>query len=393
MIKLRDLLNEEFTAVSNKSGKTVVFKNKDSRDAAVKAGTHEVPEDEKGGKDKPKGDKPNMFSKDAGYDTPDTDKSKKSKPKLDNAYDAKDFESHIESLKGKIDDSEYEDIKGEMEALKYMQMDMQDLDDAGEDTYNEKIEIDSAVEELKDRINAAMASSKKSEPFNADKDAGYDSPDAKSDNKLSLSKRGPGFDMTAASKLEDELGGGISDLTDDGVITFSFGENDKETSLYFGKEDDQFAVSVETPYGDDFGDMEYFDNEADAIAHAKELVNKYSKELGGSSNTNKYDKDSDENEFENALKSDGFSWFGGGSLEGTSTFGDESGNTVSVASGDVYDSESAFVVSGYNEDDPVNVESEEFDSKEEALAYAKKLAQKLKSSNEGTIKLMNLLRK
>jgi hypothetical protein len=71
MIKLRDLLNEEFTAVSSKSGKTVVFKNKDARDAAVKAGTHEVPEDEKGGKDEPKGDTPNMFSKDAGYDTPD----------------------------------------------------------------------------------------------------------------------------------------------------------------------------------------------------------------------------------------------------------------------------------------------------------------------------------
>ena len=287
MIKLRDLLNEEFTAVSNKSGKTVVFKDKDSRDAAVKAGTHS--DDEESGKDEPKGEKkPNMFSK----------------------------------------------------------------------------------------------------------DAGYDSSDAKSDSKLSLSKRGPGFDMTAASKLEDELGGGISDLTDDGVITFSFGENDKETSLYFGVEDGQYVVSVENPYGDDFGDEEYFDNEADAIAHAKELANKYSKELGGSSNTNKYDKDSDENDFENALEGDGFSWYDGGSLEGVSTFGDENGNTVAIAAGDVYDKKSAFVVSGFNEDDPADVKgTKEFDSKEEAIAYAKKLAQKLKSSNEGTIKLMNLLRK
>jgi hypothetical protein len=200
MIKLRDLLNEEFTAVSNKSGKTVVFKNKDSRDAAVKAGTHEVPEDEKGSKDEPKGDKPNMFSKDAGYDAPDT-------------YD--------------------------------------DYDDYDDDYYDDEEE----------------------------------------DN--------------TPSKLSSE----------------------------------------------------------------------------------------DETEFENALESDGFSWFDGGSLEGTSTFGDDNGNTVSVAPGSVYDSESAFVVSGYNEDDPVNVESAEFDSKEEALAYAKELAQKLKSSNEGTIKLMNLLRK
>ena len=68
MIKLTDLLGEEFTAISNKSGKTVVFKDKDSRDAAVKAGTHSK-EDEKDGGDEPKGEKkPNMFSKDTGYD-------------------------------------------------------------------------------------------------------------------------------------------------------------------------------------------------------------------------------------------------------------------------------------------------------------------------------------
>jgi hypothetical protein len=87
MIKLRDLLNEEFTAVSNKSGKTVVFKNKDSRDAAVKAGTHEVPEDEEGGKDEPKGDKPNMFSKDAGYDAPDAKSDEPTSSDTQNSMD------------------------------------------------------------------------------------------------------------------------------------------------------------------------------------------------------------------------------------------------------------------------------------------------------------------
>jgi hypothetical protein len=41
MIKLRQLLNEEtFTATNKASGKTSVFKSKDSRDAAIKAGTH-----------------------------------------------------------------------------------------------------------------------------------------------------------------------------------------------------------------------------------------------------------------------------------------------------------------------------------------------------------------
>jgi hypothetical protein len=177
MIKLRDLLNEEFTAVSSKSGKTVVFKNKDARDAAVKAGTHEVPDDEKGGKDEPKGEKPNMFSKDAGYDAPD---AKSDKPT-------------------------------------------------------------------------------KSEPFSMDTD-----------------------------------------------------EKD------FGKE----------------------------------------------------------------LESDGFSSYVGSSLDGVSTFGDDGGNTVAIAAGSVYDSESAFVVSGFNEDDPADVKgTKEFDSKDDAIAYAKELGQELQKQN------------
>ena len=176
MIRLTNLLNEEsFTAVNKATGKTSIFKSKDSRDAAVKAGTHNKKEDD-GEKEQPKGEKPNMFSKDAGYDTPD---AKSSKPK-------------------------------------------------------------------------------KSKPFNADKD------------------------------------------------------------------------------------------EAD---------------------------------FENALEGDGFSSYDGGSLEGVSTFGDENGNTVAIAAGDVYDKKSAFVVSGFNDDDPADVQFQEFDSKEDAIAYAKELGQKLKKQN------------
>jgi hypothetical protein len=76
MIKLTDLLKEEetFTAVNKASGETSVFKSKDSRDAAVKAGTHDKKEKEaeKGGDSAGK-EKPNMFSKDTGYDAPDDD--------------------------------------------------------------------------------------------------------------------------------------------------------------------------------------------------------------------------------------------------------------------------------------------------------------------------------
>ena len=94
-----------------------------------------------------------------------------------------------------------------------------------------------------------------------------------------------------------------------------------------------------------------------------------------------FNADKDESDFENAVEGDGFSSYDGGSLEGVSTFGDENGNTVAVAAGSVYDSESAFVVSGFNEDDPADVESKEFDSKAEAMAYAKELGQKMKKQN------------
>jgi hypothetical protein len=176
MIKLTNLLKEEtFTAVNKDTGKTSVFKSKDSRDAAVKAGTHNKKEDD-AEKEQPKGEKPNMFSKDAGYDAPDV---KSSKPK-------------------------------------------------------------------------------KSKPFNMD---------------------------------------------------------------------------------------------------------------------------SDEQEFENALEGDGFSTYYGGSLDGVSTFGDDDGNTVAVGPGKVYDKKSAFVVSGFHDNDPANVQSKEFNSKEDAIAYAKELGQKLKKQN------------
>ena len=103
MIRLTDLLNEEsFTAISKDTGRVSVFDSEESRDAAVKAGTHSKKEDG-GEKEQPKGEKPNMFSKDAGYDAPDAKSSKptKSKPKKSKPFsmdmDEKDFESELES--------------------------------------------------------------------------------------------------------------------------------------------------------------------------------------------------------------------------------------------------------------------------------------------------------
>jgi hypothetical protein len=184
MIKLRDLLNEEFTAVSNKSGKTVVFKNKDARDAAVKAGTHEVPEDEKGGKDEPKGDKPNMFSKDAGYDAPDA----------------------------KSDDTPSIDLS---------------TDEDGTMSWE-------AAKSMTDLLN---------------KELGVD---------------------------------GSGEVTDNGVITYGLANSKGEwnSALYIGKNGDKFVVSVESDGGQEVGDsLKDFDTEKEAVAYAVELGKKYKDEF------------------------------------------------------------------------------------------------------------------
>ena len=89
MIKLTHLLKEEesFTATSKKTGQTSVFKSKDSRDAAVKAGTHSKIDKDSEEDDKSKKEKPNMFSKDTGYNTPD---DKKDAPKKDEPFNLTD---------------------------------------------------------------------------------------------------------------------------------------------------------------------------------------------------------------------------------------------------------------------------------------------------------------
>ena len=90
MISLKALLKEEnFTAINKESGKTSVFKTKDHRDAAIKAGTHSEKKDDTE-KEEPKGDKPNMFSKDSGYDAPDTKSDNKTDSSSDDQTEAAD---------------------------------------------------------------------------------------------------------------------------------------------------------------------------------------------------------------------------------------------------------------------------------------------------------------
>ena len=64
-MKLKNLLleAETFTATNKASGKTAVFKSKDSRDAAIKAGTHTEKEDDKTTSSKTTSKKVNIFDK------------------------------------------------------------------------------------------------------------------------------------------------------------------------------------------------------------------------------------------------------------------------------------------------------------------------------------------
>jgi len=140
MISIRDLLKEEkaFTATRKETGNVSVFKTKAARDAAVKAGTHEVPEDEKGGKDEPKGEKPNMFSKDAGYDAPDAKKKQSSTDSSsnDNIEDIvsdedklRDFiESNKTNLSDNLSDKDYQAIKEIPDMIEYWKEDIKELE-------------------------------------------------------------------------------------------------------------------------------------------------------------------------------------------------------------------------------------------------------------------------
>lgn len=92
MIKLNQLLKEEtFTATNKASGKTSVFKSKESRDAAIKAGTHN-PIKDKEQPSAPKAAGSDMFggdyAKDRGGEAPKADTGKEETPKYDLGVDS-----------------------------------------------------------------------------------------------------------------------------------------------------------------------------------------------------------------------------------------------------------------------------------------------------------------
>ena len=88
MISLKNILNEaeSFTAINKDSGKVSVFKSKDSRDSAIKAGTHDEKEEaEKGGDSSAGKDVPKVNIFDKPKEEPKSDKS--SEPAKDSTGD------------------------------------------------------------------------------------------------------------------------------------------------------------------------------------------------------------------------------------------------------------------------------------------------------------------
>ena len=159
MIKLTDLLQEQdsFTATSKKSGETVVFKSKDARDSALKAGTHSKIKDSEDGDDKKDTPKVNIFDK----------PKKKDAPKRDDNTDAQidDVQNNIGDLDGdEMRDYAESDIfpylKGkDLEIAKSL---VDDIEDSGsdfvrsadvradlKDLFDKKMTLDSPKEEPK----------------------------------------------------------------------------------------------------------------------------------------------------------------------------------------------------------------------------------------------------
>ena len=124
MIKLSRIIDlkpiteaESFTATSKDTGKVSVFKSKDARDAAVKAGTHEKRKDDKDGDDKKDTPKVNIFKKDKAAKGGDSSAGK-SEPKKDepSKYDSEYFaddEKEDDNYLVHPDTDDYDDVDDE----------------------------------------------------------------------------------------------------------------------------------------------------------------------------------------------------------------------------------------------------------------------------------------
>ena len=193
MISLKNLLKEEsFTAINKDSGEVSVFKTKDARDSAIKAGTHDKQDSKsaKGGDsptDKKDVPKVNIFNKDK------KDKSSSSKPSK--SFSDNDIEDALESsteLDDFLDDNKSKFSKDDFETLKdyktYIQQlegDIVDseMDDDTEQQEKYESELESEISKVKDILDKYKTTSSK-------KDTSQKSNTSNDDVKNFLSNKG-----------------------------------------------------------------------------------------------------------------------------------------------------------------------------------------------------------
>ena len=158
MIKLGGLVTlkpiteaDVFTATSKETGTTSVFKSKDARDAAIKAGTHEKRKDDKDGAVKDPTDKPkvNIFNKDKEEPKKDKETPKTVKGALVGDSD---------TLNDFLDDNESKFSKEDFEYLKKQSSEIKKLEDelakAKSEGYEEEVdEIESDISLTKANID------------------------------------------------------------------------------------------------------------------------------------------------------------------------------------------------------------------------------------------------
>ena len=145
MIKLNNLLNEEtFTATNKKTGKTSVFSSKDSRDSAIKAGTHSKSNDN-GGDTSKKTSTPttNIFN------TPATTPSSTSKSNsksisqndiTDNLGDSVEFGTYLDDNKDVFSKDDFNNLKSLTSRMQQLEEDLVDADMDDDDDLVGKIE-------------------------------------------------------------------------------------------------------------------------------------------------------------------------------------------------------------------------------------------------------------
>jgi hypothetical protein len=170
MIKLGGLVTlkpiteaDVFTATSKETGTTSVFKSKDARDAAIKAGTHEKRKDDKDGAVKDPTDKPKVNI----FDKPKKDKEEpKSEPKSEPIeFDIEDIEdfSEIDDL---IDQNKDKLSKQQIDKLTQLSADWEDAEGemmmGGDDEAD--AEYQRAISSIKADIEDVLSEPKKDEP-------------------------------------------------------------------------------------------------------------------------------------------------------------------------------------------------------------------------------------